>query len=140
VKHHVHKIHQIFFSVFVKFHRAYQQARIDNEERTRLAASTIDKPTNKRPINKRSQEELLNELKGRKEAIKDQKLIKREALTDGTIETLLDDLKKAPYLRADAARRNRRKTQELMKQISRDVLAGVTNGTNNTNNPSEVHL
>ncbi len=36
------------------------------------------------------QEELLNELKGRKEAIKDQKLIKREALTDGTIETLLD--------------------------------------------------
>ena len=37
-----------------------------------------------------SQEELLNELKGRKEAIKDQKLIKREALTDGTMETLLD--------------------------------------------------
>jgi hypothetical protein len=33
---------------------------------------------------------LLNELKGRKEAIKDQKLIKRDALTDGTIETLLD--------------------------------------------------
>ena len=32
----------------------------------------------------------MNELKGRKEAIKDQKLIKREALTDGTIETLLD--------------------------------------------------
>jgi hypothetical protein len=99
----------------------------------------------------------LNELKGRKEAIKDQKLIKREALTDGTMETLLDgmrnldllirltwlflDLKKAPYLRADAARRNRRKTQELMKQISRDVLAGVTNGTNtNSNNTTEVHL
>ena len=36
------------------------------------------------------QEELLNELKHRKEAIKDQKLIKREALTDGTMETLLD--------------------------------------------------
>jgi hypothetical protein len=34
----------------------------------------------------------LNELKGRKEAIKDQKLIKREALTDGTIETLLDGM------------------------------------------------
>lgn len=32
----------------------------------------------------------MNELKGRKEAIKDHKLIKREALTDGTIETLLD--------------------------------------------------
>jgi hypothetical protein len=29
-------------------------------------------------------------LKYRKEAIKDQKLIKREALTDGTMETLLD--------------------------------------------------
>lgn len=38
------------------------------------------------------QEELLNELKGRKEAIKDQKLIKREALTDGTMETLLDGM------------------------------------------------
>ncbi len=51
------------------------------------------------------------------------------------------DLKKAPYLRADAARRNRRKTQELMKQISRDVLAGVTNGTTtNSNNAPEVHL
>jgi len=51
------------------------------------------------------------------------------------------DLKKAPYLRADAARRNRRKTQELMKQISRDVLAGVTNGTNtNSNNTPEVHF
>ena len=53
------------------------------------------------------------------------------------------DLKKGPYLRADAARRNRRKTQELMKQISRDVLAGVTNGmngTNNNNNAAEVHL
>ncbi|CAF2066974.1 unnamed protein product [Rotaria magnacalcarata] len=141
-----------FFSVFVKFQRAYQQARIDNEERTRLAretALTIDKSMNKRPINKRSQdidllplqEELLNELKGRKEAIKDHKLIKREALTDGTIETLLDDLKKAPYLRADAARRNRRKTQELMKQISRDVLAGVTNGANtNPNNTPDVHF
>ncbi|CAF3813406.1 unnamed protein product [Rotaria magnacalcarata] len=84
-----------FFSVFVKFQRAYQQARIDNEERTRLAretALTIDKSMNKRPINKRSQEELLNELKGRKEAIKDHKLIKREALTDGTIETLLDGM------------------------------------------------
>lgn len=34
----------------------------------------------------------MNELKGRKEAIKDQKLIKREALTDGTIETLLDGM------------------------------------------------
>jgi len=51
------------------------------------------------------------------------------------------DLKKAPYLRADAARRNRRKTQELMKQISRDVLAGVTNGANtNSNNTPEVHF
>jgi hypothetical protein len=51
------------------------------------------------------------------------------------------DLKKAPYLRADAARRNRRKTQELMKQISRDVLAGMTNGVNNnTNTPTEVHF
>jgi len=44
----------------------------------------------------------LNELKGRKEAIKDQKLIKREALTDGTIETLLDGmikfLKRITYL------------------------------------------
>jgi hypothetical protein len=141
-----------FFSVFVKFQRAYQQARIDNDERTRLAreaASINDKPLNKRATNKRTQEnenftlqeELLSELKGRKEAIKDQKLIKREALTDGTIETLLDDLKKAPYLRADAARRNRRKTQELMKQISRDVLAGVTNGSN-TNSPTtpEVHF
>lgn len=51
------------------------------------------------------------------------------------------DLKKAPYLRADAARRNRRKTQELMKQISRDVLAAVTNGTATSSaNPNEVHL
>lgn len=51
------------------------------------------------------------------------------------------DLKKAPYLRADAARRNRRKTQELMKQISRDVLAGVTNGNNaSSNNTPEVHF
>lgn len=133
-----------FFSVFVKFQRAFQQARIENEERIRVAreaASTAEKPPNKRTVGKRSQEELLNELRGRKEAIKDQKLIKREALTDGTIETLLDDLKKAPYLRADAARRNRRKTQELMKQISRDVLSGVTNGMNGTTtNPSEVHL
>ncbi|CAF3542171.1 unnamed protein product, partial [Rotaria sordida] len=133
-----------FFSIFVKFHRAYQQARHDNEERKRLAreaAATLDKP-NKRQIIKRTQEDLLNELKGRKEAIKDQKLIKREALKDGTIETLLDDLKKAPYLRADAARRNRRKTQELMKQISRDVLAGTPNGinTNNNNTPTEVHF
>ncbi len=39
----------------------------------------------------------MNELKGRKEAIKDQKLIKREALTDGTIETLLDGMKISIY-------------------------------------------
>jgi len=81
------------------------------------------------------QEELLNELRGRKEAIKDQKLIKREALTDGTMETLLDDLKKKPFLRADAARRNRHKTHELMKQINRDAHTGVNNGS-----PSEVHF
>ena len=129
---------------------------------------------------------MLNELKGRKEAIKDQKLIKREALTDGTMETLLDgerngfslspktdvrngrgvypnscsnerffsfplrnrvelrtfssrsfslDLKRKPYLRADAARRNRHKTHELMKQIHRDAHTGVNNGTT-----SEVHF
>ncbi len=45
------------------------------------------------------QEELLNELKGRKEAIKDQKLIKREALTDGTIETLLDGKQELFFLK-----------------------------------------
>ncbi len=76
VKHHVHKIHQIFslfllnFNELIKFDCSpikiifykiiflLQQARIDNEERTRLAreaASTIDKPINKRPLNKRSQ-------------------------------------------------------------------------------------
>jgi len=49
------------------------------------------------------------------------------------------DLKKAPYLRADAARRNRRKTQELMKQISRDVHSNGTH--NNINpNPNEFHF
>jgi hypothetical protein len=37
-------------------------------------------------------------LKGRKEAIKDQKLIKREALTDGTIETLLDGKQKLFFI------------------------------------------
>lgn len=63
---------------------------------------------------------------------------------------LFIDLKKAPYLRADAARRNRRKTQEFMKQISRDVHAGTNNGINNHNHnhnnnnniiiPTEVHF
>ncbi|CAF0771370.1 unnamed protein product [Didymodactylos carnosus] len=130
-----------FFSAFVKFQRAFQQARIDNEERNRLAreaAATLERPINtKRTLNKRSQlengsmlqEDLLNELKSRKEVFKDQKLIKRDAVKEGTIESLLDDLKKTPYLRADAARRNRRKTQELMKELSRDVR-----------NVNEVHL
>ncbi|CAF1596171.1 unnamed protein product, partial [Didymodactylos carnosus] len=74
--------------------------------------------------NKYALEDLLNELKSRKEVFKDQKLIKRDAVKEGTIESLLDDLKKTPYLRADAARRNRRKTQELMKELSRDVRSG----------------
>ncbi|CAF0846192.1 unnamed protein product, partial [Didymodactylos carnosus] len=123
-----------FFSVFVKFQRAFQQARIDNDERNRLAReATLERPVNtKRTLNKRSQlknglplqEDLLNELKSRKEVFKDQKLIKRDAVKEGTIESLLDDLKKTPYLRADAARRNRRKTQELMKELSRDVRSG----------------
>lgn len=45
------------------------------------------------------------------------------------------DLKRKPYLRADAARRNRHKTHELMKQIHRDAHTGVNNGT-----ASEVHF
>ena len=51
------------------------------------------------------------------------------------------DLKKTPYLRADAARRNRRKTQELMKQISRDVHTGNNHHHHHHPPPAtEVHF
>ena len=42
----------------MEFRLVFQQARVDNEERTRLAreaTATCDKPTHKRLVNKRSQ-------------------------------------------------------------------------------------
>ncbi|CAH1237809.1 FMNL3 [Branchiostoma lanceolatum] len=101
-----------FFSLFVRFTKAYKDAEVENEKRLRhQQAEDETKAVKKQKQSrqeqmKQSQDALLAELKQKK--FKDQKT---EAY-HGAIEDIITDLKNEPYRRSDALRRSYRRKQE----------------------------
>ncbi|XP_078702716.1 formin-like protein 2 isoform X2 [Branchiostoma floridae x Branchiostoma belcheri] len=101
-----------FFSLFVRFTKAYKAAEVENEQRLKhQQAEDETKAVKKQKQSrqeqmKQSQDALLAELKQKK--FKDQKT---EAY-HGAIEDIITDLKNEPYRRSDALRRSYRRKQE----------------------------
>ncbi|XP_035689519.1 formin-like protein 2 [Branchiostoma floridae] len=101
-----------FFSLFVRFTKAYKDAEVENEKRLRhQQAEDETKAVKKQKQSrqeqmKQSQDALLAELKQKK--FKDQK----PDAYHGAIEDIITDLKNEPYRRSDALRRSYRRKQE----------------------------
>nr|XP_015839272.1 PREDICTED: formin-like protein CG32138 isoform X2 [Tribolium castaneum] len=106
-----------FFSLLVRFVKAFKQADQDNEQRRRLeiAAQNANNKTNedvakRNKINqKKQQEAVINELKHKTRLVQEKKLLQQDEVYNGALEDILLGLKSEPYRRADAVRRSQRR-------------------------------
>ncbi|KAJ0176425.1 hypothetical protein K1T71_007604 [Dendrolimus kikuchii] len=102
-----------FFSLLVRFTRAFKQADTENEQRRRLEqaaaqADTID-PNKAKIMQKKQQEAVINELKTKSQAVGEKKLLHQDEVYNGALEDILHGLRSEPYRRADAVRRSHRR-------------------------------
>lgn len=106
-----------FFSLLVRFVKAFKAADQENEQRRRLelAALNANNKANedvakKNKINqKKQQEAVINELKHKTRLVKEKKLLQQDEVYNGALEDILLELKSEPYRRADAVRRSQRR-------------------------------
>ncbi|XP_018568312.1 formin-like protein CG32138 isoform X1 [Anoplophora glabripennis] len=106
-----------FFSLLVRFVKAFKTADQENEQRRRLelAAQNAHSKTNedvakKNKINqKKQQEAVINELKTKTRLVQEKKLLHQDEVYNGALEDILLGLKSEPYRRADAVRRSQRR-------------------------------
>ncbi|XP_045517192.1 formin-like protein isoform X1 [Pieris brassicae] len=102
-----------FFSLLVRFTRAFKQADIENEQRRRLemAAQQADHvdPNKVKFVQKKQQEAVINELKTKSQAVGEKKLLLQDEVYNGALEDILHGLRSEPYRRADAVRRSQRR-------------------------------
>ncbi|XP_042901544.1 formin-like protein [Parasteatoda tepidariorum] len=113
-----------FFSLFVRFSKAYKQAELENEARKRqeaaaresekIAAENVSK-RNSLNSRKNNQEAVINELKSKTRQVKETRLLKQDEVYHGALEDILLGLKSEPYRRADAVRRSQRRRQENIR-------------------------
>ncbi|XP_076328093.1 LOW QUALITY PROTEIN: formin-like protein [Tachypleus tridentatus] len=110
-----------FFSLFVRFLKAFKQAEQENEQRRkqeRAAKETKKNPQHtrrkKNSLNarKNTQDAVINELKSKTRQVKEKRLLKQDEVYNGALEDILLGLKNEPYRRADAVRRSQRRKQE----------------------------
>ncbi|XP_026327591.1 formin-like protein isoform X2 [Hyposmocoma kahamanoa] len=102
-----------FFSLLVRFTRAFKQADAENEQRRRLEqaaqqADTVD-PNKAKLMQKKQQEAVINELKTKSQAVGEKKLLHQDEVYNGALEDILHGLRSEPYRRADAVRRSHRR-------------------------------
>ncbi|KAL0838572.1 hypothetical protein ABMA28_016671 [Loxostege sticticalis] len=102
-----------FFSLLVRFTRAFKQADAENEQRRRLEqaaahADTVD-PNKAKIAQKKQQEAVINELKTKSQAVGEKKLLHQDEVYNGALEDILHGLRSEPYRRADAVRRSHRR-------------------------------
>jgi len=99
-----------FFSLFVRFIRAYKQAQIDieNLKKQEEAQLVIRQSVreNKKVNQKQTQAAVVGELKQRQRQVAEKKVYQ---VYDGALEDILLGLKNEPYRRADAVRRSQRR-------------------------------
>ncbi|RZB40880.1 formin-like protein, partial [Asbolus verrucosus] len=106
-----------FFSLLVRFVKAFKQTDQENEQRRRLeiAAQNANNKTNedvakKNKINqKKQQDAVINELKHKTRLVQEKKLLQQDEVYNGALEDILLGLKSEPYRRADAVRRSQRR-------------------------------
>ncbi|KAJ8722292.1 hypothetical protein PYW08_004694 [Mythimna loreyi] len=102
-----------FFSLLVRFTRAFKQADSENEQRRRLEqaaqhAEHVD-PNKAKIMQKKQQEAVINELKTKSQAVGEKKLLHQDEVYNGALEDILHGLRSEPYRRADAVRRSHRR-------------------------------
>ncbi|XP_017779314.1 PREDICTED: formin-like protein CG32138 isoform X2 [Nicrophorus vespilloides] len=105
-----------FFSLLVRFVKAFKHADQENETRKRLemAALSTCKGNNvvveRNKINqKKQQDAVINELKHKARLVHEKKLLLQDEVYNGALEDILLGLKNEPYRRADAVRRSQRR-------------------------------
>lgn len=106
-----------FFSLLVRFVRAFKLADQENEQRRRLeqaALQALNKPNEevikRNKLNqKKQQEAVINELKCKTRLVQEKKLLQQDEVYNGALEDILLGLKSEPYRRADAVRRSQRR-------------------------------
>uniref|UniRef100_A0A182SMM8 FH2 domain-containing protein n=1 Tax=Anopheles maculatus TaxID=74869 RepID=A0A182SMM8_9DIPT len=111
-----------FFSLLVRFVRAFKTCDQENEQRRRLEAAALQASAKKdeeeqvvvlrnNKINnqKKQQEAVINELKLKAHAVREKKLLQQDEVYNGALEDILLGLKNEPYRRADAVRRSQRR-------------------------------
>lgn len=107
-----------FFSLLVRFTRAFKVADQENEQRRRLelaAAADATKNSNEEQIKKnkinqkKQQDAVINELKSKTRMVEEKKLLHQDEVYNGALEDILLGLRSEPYRRADAVRRSHRR-------------------------------
>lgn len=107
-----------FFSLLVRFVKAFKQADQENEQRRRLEIAAQNAQNNKtdedvakkNKINqKKQQDAVINELKHKTRLVQEKKLLQQDEVYNGALEDILLGLKSEPYRRADAVRRSQRR-------------------------------
>lgn len=107
-----------FFSLLVRFIKAYKLAEQENEQRRRLelaAAEALSNNNNSDVVKrnklnqKKQQDAVINELKNKTRMVQEKKLLHQDEVYNGALEDILLGLKSEPYRRADAVRRSQRR-------------------------------
>ncbi|XP_077281282.1 formin-like protein isoform X1 [Temnothorax americanus] len=105
-----------FFSLLVRFARAFKAADQENEQRRRLEAAaaealnTSEQVIKRNKLNqKKQQDAVINELKNKTRLVQEKKLLQQDEVYNGALEDILLGLRSEPYRRADAVRRSQRR-------------------------------
>ncbi|XP_011309780.1 formin-like protein CG32138 isoform X2 [Fopius arisanus] len=105
-----------FFSLLVRFTRAFKAADLENEQRRRLEAAaaealnTSEEVIMRNKLNqKKQQDAVINELKNKTRLVQEKKLLQQDEVYNGALEDILLGLRSEPYRRADAVRRSQRR-------------------------------
>ncbi|XP_033225241.1 formin-like protein isoform X2 [Belonocnema kinseyi] len=105
-----------FFSLLVRFARAFKAADQENEQRRRLelaaaeALNTSEEVIKRNKLNqKKQQDAVINELKNKTKMVQEKKLLQQDEVYNGALEDILLGLRSEPYRRADAVRRSQRR-------------------------------
>ncbi|CAK9805796.1 Formin-like protein [Anthophora plagiata] len=105
-----------FFSLLVRFARAFKAADQENEQRRRLEAAAAvalnasEDVIKRNKLNqKKQQDAVINELKNKTRLVQEKKLLQQDEVYNGALEDILLGLRSEPYRRADAVRRSQRR-------------------------------
>ncbi|XP_064648618.1 formin-like protein isoform X3 [Lineus longissimus] len=113
-----------FFSMFVRFAKAWKQAEQDIDTRRKLELAAQQPPPDadrKKDKKVKQSEAVVTELKRKQGQIREKKLLGKDEVYHGALEDILLDLKNEPYRRADAVRRSQRRKNQVNIRASKNM-------------------